>query len=195
MRSGWQLCSIFASKIHQHLVLGASWGVLWPFWRRLGLSWRRPGRQVGAKWPSWARLGRISAPSWAVLDGKLEAKWPSWARLGAVLGGLGRDFGAKMGPKIDQKTDQKLEAISRSIFGATPEFLEPTCSDFGPSWAPWIFKNHGFSLGKTHVFFSLLEDVLEGNFFDKEARQEAEPWSKMGGRRGKCAPRGGLWRG
>ena len=42
--------------------------------------------------------------------------------LGAVVGGLGHDFGAKMGLKIDQRTDQKLEAISRSIFGATPEF-------------------------------------------------------------------------
>ena len=24
--------------------------------------------------------------------------------------------------------------------------------DFGPSWAPWIFKNHRFSLCKTHFF-------------------------------------------
>ena len=33
----------------------------------------------------------------------------------------------------------------------------------------------------------MLEDVLEGNFFDQEALQEAERWSKMGGGRGKCA--------
>ena len=55
-----------------------------------------------------------------------------------------------MGPKIDQKTDQKFEVISRSIFGVTVEFMEPTCSDFGSFWAPWIFKNHKVSLCKTH---------------------------------------------
>ena len=64
---------------------------------------------------SWAHLGAVLGR----LGRQVGAKWPSWARLGAVLGGLGRDFGAKMGPKIDQKADQKLEAISRSIFGAT----------------------------------------------------------------------------
>ena len=71
---------------------------------------------------SWAHLGAVLGR----LGRQVGAKWPSWARLGAVLGGLGRDFGAKMGPKIDQKTDQNLEATSRSIFGATPECLEPT---------------------------------------------------------------------
>ena len=53
------------------------------------------------------------------------------------------------------------------------------------------FKND-FSVGKNHIFSNLLEDVLEGNFFDQEARQEAEVRTKMGGRRGKCAARGGL---
>ena len=38
----------------------------------------------------------------------------------------------------------------------------------------------------------MLEDVLEGNFFDQEALQEAERGSKMSGRRGECAARGGL---
>ena len=107
-------------------VLLASCGVLWSIWGRFGPSWAVLG-------PSWGRLGR-----------QVGAKWPSWARLGAVLGGLGRDFGAKMGPKIDQKTDQKFEVISRSIFGATPKFLEPTCSDFGSFGAHWILKSHDF---------------------------------------------------
>ena len=142
------------------LVLGASWGRLGPLGRQVGA--------LGGKLGSSGHLGRILGPSWAVLGAawaaswgqvavlgaswahlgavlgrlgrQVGAKWPSWARLGAVLGGLGRDLGAKMGPKIDQKTDQNLEAISRSIFGVTSEFLEPTCSDFGPSWTPWIFK-------------------------------------------------------
>ena len=75
-----------------------------------------------------------------------------WAHLGAVLGRLGRDFGAKMGRKIDQKNDQMFEVISRSIFGMTPGVFETNLSDFGPSWAPWIFKNQCFSLGRNHIF-------------------------------------------
>ena len=114
-------------------ILGASWGRLGAV---LGAAWAASWCQVAVLGASWAHLGAVLGR----LGRQVGAKWPSWARLEAVLGGLGRDFGAKMGPKIDQKTDQKLEAISRSIFGVTPECLEPTCSDFGPSWAPWIFK-------------------------------------------------------
>ena len=112
---------------------------------------------------SWAHLGAVLGR----LGRQVGAKWPSWARLGAVLGGLGRDFGAKMGPKIDQKTDQKLEAILKSIFGVTAEFLEPTCSDFGPSWAPWIFKNHCFSNGKTQFFEMCWKTFWKATFSTK----------------------------
>ena len=62
----------------------------------------------------------------------------------AVLGRLGRDFGAKMGSKINPNHDQNFEIISRSIFGAAPESLGPTCSDVGPSWV--------FSFRKTLFF-------------------------------------------
>ena len=86
------------------------------------------GGDLGAKLGPSGRLGRILRPSWA------------------VLGRLGRDVDAKIGPKIEPKTNQKFEFVSRSGFGMTPESLELTCFDFGPSWAPWIFKTHGFSL-------------------------------------------------
>ena len=134
----------------------ASWGqvtVLGAFWAHLGAVLGRLGRQVGAKWPSWARLE-------------------------AVLGGLGRDFGAKMGPKIDQKTDQKLEATSRSIFDAARKLLGAKLSDFGPFWAPWIFKNHRFSLCKTHFFEICWKTFWKATFSTK--RRSKRP---------KCGPR------
>ena len=54
------------------------------------------------------------------------------------------------------------------------------------------FQKSKFFLRKNHICLNLLEDVLEGNFFDQEARQEAEGRTKMSDRRGKCAAGGGL---
>ena len=85
MRFGWQLCSIFASKINQNLVLEASWGVLWASCGRLGGVLGRLGASrgvldafLGGSWAVLGRLGAVLGWSWAVLG-----------ILGAVLGPQG----------------------------------------------------------------------------------------------------------
>ena len=79
--------SAILGKISAILVLG-----------RLASILRRPVVDLGAVW-----AGRILAPSWAVLGGKLG---PS-GRLGRVLGPSWAVLGAILAPRWDQKSIKK----------------------------------------------------------------------------------------
>ena len=84
MRFSCQVCSIFAPKTYQNLVLEASWAVLWASWRRLGAVLGRLGPSCKRLEASWRHRG----PSWSVLERLGAVLAASWTHLGSVCGAL-----------------------------------------------------------------------------------------------------------